>query len=81
MCSSDLVGDRAEIRARRIRGGAELGGAREPGVTVAQSSSARTSGFPRMAATKTDVYFAWTVPGATREEPSGVRLARGRLAR
>lgn len=75
------VGARAEVRARRIRGGAELGGAREPAVTIAQSSAARSSGFPRMAAAKDEVFFAWTVPGATREEPSGIRLARATLAR
>ena len=75
------VGDRAEVRARRVAGGAELGGAREPAVTIAHSTAARASGFPRMAAAEGDVYFAWTVPGATRDEPSGVRLARARLAR
>ena len=28
-----------------------------------------------------EVFFAWTVPGASREEPSGIRVARATLAR
>lgn len=75
------VGDRAEVRARRVRRGAEHGGAREPAVTIAQSTASRSSGFPRMAATKDALYFAWTVPGPTREDPSGIRVARAVLAR
>lgn len=75
------VGDRAEVRARRFTEGAERGGAREPAVTIAQSTAARSSGFPRMAAAEDEVFFAWTVPGATREDPSSIRVARARLAR
>lgn len=75
------VGERAEVRVRRIRSGAELGGAREPAVTIAQSTASRSSGFPRMAAAGDEVFFAWTVPGASREEPSGIRVARATLAR
>lgn len=75
------LGDRAEVRVRRVREGGERGGAREPAVTIAQSTAARASGFPHMVATKDEVVFAWTVPGATREDPSGIRLAAARLAR
>lgn len=75
------VGERAEVRARRVGDGAERGGAREPAVTVAQSTASRSSGFPRMVATSDAIYFAWTVPGPTREDPSGIRVARGVLAR
>lgn len=75
------AGSNAEVRVRRFREGAERGGAREPAVTIAQSSSARASGFPHMVATKDEVVFAWTVPGATREDPSSIRLAAARLAR
>jgi hypothetical protein len=45
-------------------------------VTIATSSAARASGFPRMAATPSGVLFAWTVPG----RPSAVRVARAQLA-
>jgi hypothetical protein len=75
------VGERAEVRVRRVGDGAERGGAREPAVTVAQGTASRSSGFPRMVATKDAIYFAWTVPGPTREDPSGIRVARGALAR
>lgn len=72
---------RAEVRVRRVPEGGERGGAREPAVTVARSTAARSSGFPRMVAVDDDLLFAWTVPGATRNEPSTVRLARARLAK
>ena len=61
-------GDTAAVRVRRVhpdgRSGAPL--------TIASSSAARSSGFPRMAVTGDDVVFAWTVPG----RPSGIRVAR-----
>ncbi len=75
------VGDRAEVRVRRVRQGGERGGAREPAVTIAQGTASRSSGFPRMAATKEALFFAWTVPGATRDDPSGIRVARAALSR
>lgn len=75
------VGDRAEVRVRRVGDGAERGGAREPAITVAHGTASRSSGFPRMTATKDAIYFAWTVPGPTREDPSSIRVARGALAR
>jgi hypothetical protein len=65
-------GDTAAVRARRV------GANGRPGVptTIASSSAARASGFPRMALAGSDVVFAWTVPG----RPSAVRVARVRSA-
>ncbi len=60
----------AEIRARGVnRSGA--GGS----VTIARSTQARASGFPRMARSGEGVVFAWTDAG----EGGGVRVARARL--
>jgi hypothetical protein len=61
-------GDIAAVRARRIT---RAGVAGAP-VTVASSSAARASGFPRAVATGASVVFAWTVPG----RPSTIRVAR-----
>lgn len=61
-------GDTAAVRARRVR---PDGRASEP-LTIASSSAARSSGFPRMAVSGYDVVFAWTVPG----RPSAIRVAR-----
>ncbi|MGH7721089.1 MAG: sialidase family protein [Gemmatimonadaceae bacterium] len=68
-----IGGEGAEVRIRRVDPNGEMG---EP-LTVAASSAARASGFPRMAATGEgrDVILAWTVPGT----PSAVRVARTRL--
>jgi hypothetical protein len=57
----------AEIRARRIFSNGE----RDSSLTVVQSSAARSSGFPRIARSGRDIYFAWT-ESAT---PSRVRTA------
>jgi hypothetical protein len=65
-------GDTATVRARRIAADGRVGSS----LTVAQSSAARASGFPRMAVTKTHVLFAWTAPGPS----SSVRVARARIA-
>jgi hypothetical protein len=65
-------GDTAAVRARRVGHDAKLGTA----TTIAQSSAARASGFPRMALTGSDVVFAWTVPG----KPSAIRVARAPLS-
>ena len=63
-----IGGDTAAVRVRRVgrdgRTGAPL--------TVARSSAARASGFPRMALAGSDVVFAWTVPG----RPSAIQVAR-----
>ena len=65
-------GDTAAVRVRRV---ASSGAAGAP-MTIASSSAARASGFPRMALTGNDVVFAWTVPG----RPSAIRVARMPLA-
>lgn len=61
-------GDTASVRVRRVREKEGAGAA----TTVASSTAARASGFPRMALAGEQVYFAWTVPGS----PSTVRVAR-----
>jgi hypothetical protein len=64
-------GENAEVRVRRVSSDGSLG----ESMSVASSSAARASGFPRMVAAGHDVIFAWTVPGT----PSVVRVARARL--
>jgi hypothetical protein len=61
-------GENAAVRARRV----PRSGAPGPPITIAQSSSARASGFPRMAIARGTAVFAWTQPG----RPSAVRVAR-----
>ena len=61
-------GDTAAVRVRRV---ARDGRAGAP-MVIAQSSAARSSGFPQMVLTGSDVVFAWTVPG----KPSAIRVAR-----
>lgn len=65
-------GDTAAVRVRRVRRDGQAG----TSFTVASSSAARASGFPRMAISGTDVVFAWTVPG----RPSAVNVARTAIA-
>ena len=57
----------AEIRVRRVR----RNGSRDEAITVAESSAARASGFPRMAQSGSDIILVWTQPGT---QP-GVRVA------
>ena len=64
-------GDTASVRVRRVT---EKGAG--PAVTVAASTAARASGFPRMALSGDSAYFAWTVPG----RPASVRVARANAA-
>lgn len=64
--------DVAAVRARRVARDGRLGAP----VTIASSSSARTSGFPHAAITGDNVMFAWTVPG----RPAVVRVARAKLS-
>lgn len=64
-------GERAEVRVRRIG----RDGRASPPITVAASSAARASGFPRLALAGDQVVFAWTEPGAR----SAVRVARARV--
>lgn len=61
----------AAVRVRRVAPTGDPG----PPVTVAVSSDARASGFPRMAISGDDVLFAWTQPG----RPAQVQLAAARL--
>ena len=65
-------GDVAAVRARRVARNGTVGTT----TTIASSTAARASGFPRMAVTGSSVMFAWTVPG----RPSSVRVARAPLA-
>lgn len=67
-----IGGDTAAVRARRIGSN----GTRGSSVTIASSSAARASGFPRLAITGSTAMFAWTVPG----RPSQVRVARTPVA-
>ncbi len=65
-------GDVAAVRARRVRRDGTL----SLPVTIATSSAARASGFPRMAIADKHAVFAWTMPG----KPSQVRVSRLELA-
>ena len=65
-------GDTASVRVRRITPDGRAGAA----TSVAASSAARASGFPRMARSGDKVYFAWTLPG----RPSSVKVARADAA-
>jgi len=67
-----IGGDTAAVRARRVH---RTGTSSAP-LTIATSSAARASGFPRMAIAGGHVMFAWTEPG----RPSRVRVARLALA-
>ena len=66
-----IGGDTAAVRARRVTRDGRAGSA----TTIATSSAARASGFPRMVISGPDVIFAWTEPG----KPSHVRVARAAL--
>ena len=52
----DLGGGRTELRARRL----QPSGARGPATTIAQMSSSRSSGYPRVARSGSELLFAWT---------------------
>lgn len=58
----------AQVRVRRVGADGRMGEPR----TVTGSSSARSSGFPRMIPAGENLVLAWTAPG----EPSTVRAAR-----
>jgi hypothetical protein len=62
------AGDAATVQARLVTRLRELG----PTRTIATSTGAKASGFPRMVLSGEDVYFAWTVAS----RPSRVRIAR-----
>ena len=61
-------GDAAAVRVRRVERSGRSGAA----TTVATSSAARASGFPRMVIAGSDAIFAWTMPG----RPSEVKVAK-----
>src|SRR5687767_138101 len=65
-------GDTAAVRSRRVHNDGKVGAA----TTIASSSAKRASGFPQMAVSGSDVFFAWTVPGPT----TAVRVARAQLS-
>src|SRR5688572_19806867 len=67
-----IGGDTAAVRSRRVHRDGKIG----PAATIGSSSAARASGFPQMAVTGSEVFFAWTVPGPT----SAVRVARANLS-
>ncbi len=69
----ERAGAGAEIRVRMVR----ADGAFEASRTVAETSGARASGFPRMARTEDAVIVAWTEVG----ESGGVRVAELRVPR
>lgn len=62
------AGDAAEIRLRMVTVDGVVG---EP-LTVARSSAARASGFPRLARVGNDLLLVWTEPG----DPGQLRAAR-----
>jgi hypothetical protein len=61
-------GDTAAVRARRVSSRGAFGRS----ITIATSSAARASGFPRMVVAGEHAMLAWTVPA----KPSQVRVAR-----
>jgi len=66
-------GDDGAVRLRRIR----PDGRADAAVTVSQTDSARSSGFPRLTRTKDGLLLAWTAPGT----PDAVRVATVRAAK
>ena len=68
----EQTADAAEIRARIV----PFGGTAAPSQKIADSGSARGSGFARITRSGNDVWFAWT---ATEGESKQVRLARIRF--
>ncbi len=67
----ELVGEEAELRVRRVLPDGTFARA----ATVAETSPARASGFPRMLQAADEVVFAWTQPG----NPGRIRVAVARL--
>jgi hypothetical protein len=65
-------GDTAAVMARVV----SPAGPRGAPVTIAASSAARASGFPRMVLAREHAIFAWTEPG----RPTRVRVARLKVA-
>jgi len=59
-----------EVRARRI----QASGSRDSSILIAETSTARSSGFPHIARSGNEIIFAWTQPG-NQGNPSRVRTA------
>ena len=69
----ERVGEQgAEVRLKAVSSGGSL----TPHVVIANSSAARTSGFPRMVRTGDELVMAWTLPGDT----ARVMMATARVA-
>jgi hypothetical protein len=68
----EFADQRAQFKVRRV----EPSGARSPSITVSSVSGARASGYPRIAAARDEIVFAWTetVQGATRVQTAIARL-------
>ena len=66
------AGDSAAVRVQRVERGGRLG----TPTTVAASSAARASGFPKMVLSGSSAIFAWTEPG----RPSTIRVARASVS-
>ena len=66
-----MGGETAAVRVRRVDGGGRV----DAPMTIASSSAARASGFPRMAIAGDHAIFAWTEPARV----SLVRIARMKI--
>jgi hypothetical protein len=60
----EFAGQRAQLRVRRV----ERTGARSLPLTVSDVAGSRASGYPRLAATGTDIVLAWTEAGDGRSQ-------------
>lgn len=69
----ELTEEAAELRARRI----SSGGRTDPSWSIAQTASARASGFPRMVVAGDEILIAWTKVG----DDGGVRVTPVRFLR
>jgi len=71
VCWLEQDGESGEIRARRV----STDGARGSSLTIAETTTQRASGFPRMARNDEEIVFAWTDDG----DPSQVRTASTKI--
>lgn len=67
-----IAGQNSEVRSRRVTAAGRIG----KSVTIASTTAARASGFPRMVVAGSDVVLAWTVAG----KPSSISVTRRRIA-
>ncbi|HXG91674.1 MAG TPA: sialidase family protein [Blastocatellia bacterium] len=73
ICWLERMEKTAVIKARRVR----ADGTRDASITIAETTAARASGFPRMAKRSDELVFAWTEAG----EPSRVRVAAMKISK